>query len=136
MFPSWLVKLVGQHALLVSGPGGRETKKVINLRLKARVVCSTCNNGWMSRIEERVKPVLGPMLTGHAAALDSAAQVALARWAIKTSMVMEYALERAEESVYWTAEERSGFAATPHKRPGDARVLIGTYFGRAMEGAS
>ena len=26
--------------------------------LKNRVVCVTCNNGWMSRVEEETKPIL------------------------------------------------------------------------------
>lgn len=41
----------------------------------------------MSRIEEHAKPVPGPMLLGQSATLNLAQQVALARWAVKTSMV-------------------------------------------------
>jgi hypothetical protein len=54
------------------------------------IVCLACNSGWMSQLEERVKPVLGPMLQGTPTPLDVEAQRLLARWIDKTIMVYEF----------------------------------------------
>jgi hypothetical protein len=53
-------------------------------------VCVGCNTGWMSGLEQRTLPVLGPMLRGPALAvpLDPAQQATLATWAVKTSLLL------------------------------------------------
>lgn len=67
--------------------------------LTVRRVCRTCNNGWMSKLEERAKVVMQPMLSGQYVLLDQAAQALLAVWSVKTAMVLE-ALAPAEQWVY------------------------------------
>jgi len=52
-----------------------------------RVVCGRCNNGWMSNLENAVKPVLGPMTQGHGTRLTKERQGVLAEWLIKSSLV-------------------------------------------------
>jgi hypothetical protein len=54
-------------------PGPVITKKI-------RAVCGDCNNGWMSRLETAVKPIILPMIRGDACTLDTEAQALLARW--------------------------------------------------------
>lgn len=55
-------------------------------------VCVTCNRGWLNYLEQKVRPVLEPMLLGPAPgmsrALDPADQATLATWAVKTSMLL------------------------------------------------
>jgi hypothetical protein len=60
------------------------------------MVCQTCNNTWMSRLENRgVKPFLEPMLTNeHAVTLDETQQRDLARWAIIKVLLMEHAMRQ------------------------------------------
>jgi hypothetical protein len=41
---------------------------------KIRNVCAKCNNGWMSGIVDRAKPIVGPMMSDEAAALSVANQ--------------------------------------------------------------
>lgn len=57
---------------------------------KVRVVCKTCNNGWMSLLEERTKPLLKPLIAGQDAVLDANAQKTLATWAAKTAITAEH----------------------------------------------
>lgn len=57
----------------------------------ARVVCASCNNGWMSAIETRAANVLTPMLQGRAKQLTGDDCASLARWAFKTSYVVDAA---------------------------------------------
>jgi hypothetical protein len=35
-----------------------------------KAVCQGCNGGWMSRLEERAKPILLPLLAGQSKALS------------------------------------------------------------------
>lgn len=58
---------------------------------KLRVVCSSCNGGWMSQIQQKTKPVLAPMLIGEWGFLDRKMQEILASWATMFTMVYEMA---------------------------------------------
>jgi hypothetical protein len=51
-----------------------------------RAFCKSCNNGWMSDLESKAKPILEPMLTGTPKALGTSDQTLLATWVIKTGM--------------------------------------------------
>lgn len=57
----------------------------------AKVVCATCNNGWMSRLETSARAVLTPMIQGEGILLDWNAQRTLAAWALKTASVADHA---------------------------------------------
>lgn len=52
-------------------------------------VCSTCNNGWMHRLEDRVSPFMRAMFTGTPTRLDHQRRQHLARWALKTATTFE-----------------------------------------------
>jgi hypothetical protein len=58
-------------------------------KLTVKCVCEQCNNGWMSRLENRVRPHLEPLLTGQPRVLDAEAQTTISTWAVKTAMVLE-----------------------------------------------
>jgi hypothetical protein len=57
---------------------------------KIRFVCRGCNNGWMSRMEERTKPILTRLITGVPHFVSTFDQQTLATWVAKTVMVGEY----------------------------------------------
>lgn len=67
--------------------------------LKIRCVCDQCNNGWMSRLENRVQPLLQPLVTGESGSLDMGGQTEIAIWAVKTAMVLE-GMDPAEKRGY------------------------------------
>lgn len=76
------------------------------LTIKLRVVCKThCNNGWMSALETRVKPILLPLIVGAPAVLDANDQRIIATWATMKFMVSEFSLDA--EEVVSNADERS-----------------------------
>ena len=58
---------------------------------KVRRVCRTCNTGWMSQLEEEVKPIALPLIQGQTRQLDAQQQQTLAFWAIKTGMLFQFA---------------------------------------------
>lgn len=57
---------------------------------KVKVVCETCNTGWMSALEGRVKPFLGQMIRAAVpTTLDNSRQRILATWAVKTAFMFD-----------------------------------------------
>src|SRR5829696_3903951 len=45
-----------------------------------KVVCRTCNNGWMAKLQEQAKPILLPLLRAQSAFLGPREQGAVATW--------------------------------------------------------
>lgn len=53
-------------------------------------VCKACNSGWMSQLQERVRPYLVPMLKGQKITLYKNGQTALCAWVSMMIAVAEY----------------------------------------------
>nr|GID81980.1 hypothetical protein Ade03nite_09040 [Actinoplanes derwentensis] len=73
-------------------PAVRESRNSM-LHQTTRAVCVSCNNGWMSRLETKVKPIMESLFhsrrTGNTLTLPPAEASTLARWAVKTSWTAE-----------------------------------------------
>ena len=109
----------------------RYTSRTIKLTIS--VVCRTCNNGWMSAIENAVMQVLIPMIGGEPTILDAERQLVLARWTTLKAMVFEHALSLPESEIYWSGGERSAFRNEPHVPPGEETVVrIAAYSGNRL----
>src|SRR5581483_3341668 len=53
-------------------------------------ICANCNNGWMSDLENRAKPILTQLFDGMPPAdLNPEERALLARWAIKTAFMLD-----------------------------------------------
>lgn len=76
-------KIISVYENTLTRQGGAITKKL-------RVVCQTCNNGWMSRLEDDVKPFLTPLIRGEPIILDLEQQRTLAEWITLKMMVAEF----------------------------------------------
>ncbi len=74
--------------------------------IRVRSVCGRCNNGWMSDMETRAKPVLEGLLDRSTLKLGPREQSTIAEWATKCAMVFE-ALRGSEEWFYTTEDRRS-----------------------------
>lgn len=53
-------------------------------------ICTRCNNGWMSRLEMEVKPILLPLISGERSSqsLSADERTVLACWAFKTAFMI------------------------------------------------
>jgi hypothetical protein len=69
---------------------------------RTRAFCEPCNNGWMSKLETRVQPVLEPLILGKPRTLSRDDQALLAFWATKTLLGFQ-TLE--QESTEWARLE-------------------------------
>jgi len=58
-------------------------------KLQVKWLCACCNNGWMSRLEDEAKPILEYIFNDKLKDIGVSAQLTLARWAVKTAMVLE-----------------------------------------------
>jgi hypothetical protein len=59
--------------------------------LQVRCVCEVnCNNGWMRRLENKIRPIIEPLLSGQPVRISPSDQKLLAIWAGMKAMVMEY----------------------------------------------
>jgi hypothetical protein len=97
IFADWINELIAAtefYALTVDIEDGQiarsrsyPTKHAAGQR--AKIVCKTCNHGWMSKLESEAKLVLSPLILGQASTLDMVQQLVAATWAVKTAMVGE-----------------------------------------------
>lgn len=108
VLPQWLHRCISaetegkfpvQVGRYVDGQGYLDDRNFISLNFKARIVCTDCNIGWMSKMESEIDQILKP-LTGkqfpararaHLEKLREHAQ-SLARWMSKTALTTSYAL--------------------------------------------
>jgi hypothetical protein len=83
---NWVELEAGGIAPITSthtGQGQASTRKI-------QFVCKNCNNGWLSKMEERRKPLLSRLIAGGRVRLGIVEQIALATWAAKTVMTAEF----------------------------------------------
>jgi hypothetical protein len=108
VLPQWLHRCISaetegkfpvQVGRYVDGQGYLDERKFVSLNFKAKIVCTGCNIGWMSKMESEVDQILKP-LTGKqfpVLAHDQLEQLRghaqlLARWMSKTALTTSYAL--------------------------------------------
>ena len=88
---------------------------------KLRVVCRTCNNTWMSRIEAEAQPVLTPLIQGKPTVLDETQQKTLTEWVALKVMIAEHS--KGVDHVT-PQHSRAGFRAT-RRIPDGFQIWIG-----------
>jgi hypothetical protein len=137
IFGDWIGKVLGKvspqnfsfTALHRAGEASQYSSSRVRqgdaLSQKLNGVCKTCNNGWMSKIEEATKPVATPLLLREERKLTPADQDILARWIMLKALVIErmhggpVAIERNLRSAFMSSQ-----LPVPH-----TRIYIGTYCG-------
>jgi hypothetical protein len=61
------------------------------LDVKVKVVCATCNNGWMAALEAELKPLLQDLMRCETTLLTPVKQRRLATWVFKTALMIQKA---------------------------------------------
>jgi hypothetical protein len=97
------------------------------LDLQVRMACRFCNNGWMSDLETKVRPVVKSMIRGDARVpILFRDQVAVTRWAVKTAMVVEF-LQKPQTRYFTPSERRSVMTDSVPSRSLGVFVWLGRY---------
>jgi hypothetical protein len=96
--PQWVRRLldIRSEVTLLRGDQLEElhTRQHLTVRLRGKI-CTTCNNGWMSKLEADVRPFLTPMLLGsERLVIDERQRRLLTTWATKTILLTELALRQ------------------------------------------
>lgn len=87
-------------------------------------VCHTCNNTWMSQLEEKNIPSLKSMVDGKPIEIDPGRQRLLREWAVKTAIINDSTKVRNGISMFYTQAERT---AMRERRviPSQTRIWLG-----------
>jgi hypothetical protein len=87
--PAWNRSGISKHLHAEDGSVSHESKNFSRsvLRQKVKEPCKTCNNGWMSQLEDGVKATLIRLLAAHPSIFTRSEVSVLMRWAIKTHMM-------------------------------------------------
>jgi len=91
VLPDWLtnVSLDLAPSLHRAAPLNRVPRQWSSTPFKTTVklVCASCNNGWLSSLERSARPVLTPLIRGDPHRLPAGAQALIAKWTCKTTLV-------------------------------------------------
>ncbi len=88
-----------------------------------KCVCEPCNGGWMHDLEDLNIPIIGCLMQDLALPLNSDQQLAVSRWAVKTSMVQD-AIDRRKRRLFYTASERVALRSNT-ALPAYTRIWLG-----------
>ena len=94
--PSWKVRLEPDDRGRFVARRYQRGQEQLLPHVQIRQVCTTCNTGWLSRLEKDVKRLLAPMIREQPLCLTPEGRQMLALWVLKTSMM--YALHQPPEA--------------------------------------
>jgi hypothetical protein len=118
------------HAQRINRPGAAPTsitslKAGDPLNSKVRVVCRSCNNTWLSQLQEQAKPFLVPLIRGDRTALGRNGQERVAAWCAMATMTAEY-IDPDPYSIAVSQSERE-WLMNNRTAPQGWRIWIGNY---------
>lgn len=90
VLPDWLKGLYSEKSRVTNEFTG-ETNKIWHSEIfqhKVRIVCAECNNGWMSDLEKKIKPIISKMVRLESFLIDESEQNLLAFWSQKTVLML------------------------------------------------
>jgi hypothetical protein len=100
VWPDWLLKYIPKdgvnHASLSETHHRTHVEREVRKHAGApysgtlRIVCGSCNNGWMSVLQNDAKPILLPLVLGEERTLFRKHQALLAAWMAMFAMVTEF----------------------------------------------
>ncbi len=131
IFPDWINRVIvntklDAEAFAIADGKVEESRRYVAKKaanLKAKIVCSACNEGWMSDLETAIAPLLTPLIVGQETTLDQPQELLVATWAVKTAMVGETIMYR---QARFSQEERN-LVREQRQPPLRARVSIAAY---------
>jgi hypothetical protein len=125
VWPRWLMSSVGtdrtsptEYWNNISSP----PKTWLGPTFTTKRLCGSCNNGWMSELESRVRKTMGGLINDISLVLNREQQESLALWASKTAMVIEGAKQ--SKNNFYSVEQRHGFRSTLVPLP-DTAIWLG-----------
>ena len=127
-WPEWLGRFLTDHVIR-SGKDHALDETILQrtrteVDLTVRDVCAPCSQGWMQRLDDKVRPFFESMIVGNPTPLSQKRKELLAGWAATTAIVLEYA----DHSPVRTPPLACEHLRTKGIHPG-TQVLVGSYDG-------
>lgn len=123
LWAAWIHQRIRRREPVRIDFADRPVKWSNNPEIKVKTVCGTCNNGWMSSLEQACIPLIGSLMQDLATPLDPAQQKLLSAWVVKTAMVLDSTNTRKRKLFYDRTEcENLRLSSTI---PNRTRVWIG-----------
>lgn len=104
LWAAWIHQRIRRRQPVRIDFGDRSVRMSNDPEIKVKTVCGTCNNGWMSNLEQACIPLIGSLMQDLAAPLDPAQQTLLSTWAVKTAMVLDSTNTRNRKLFYERTE--------------------------------
>lgn len=125
--PMWILKLRKDKAWgpIQRSVEGLPVKITTSAEIKIKAVCRPCNNAWMSQLETESKPLIGCLLQDFSLPIDTSQQTLLARWTLKTAMVLDGVTK--ERSRFYTRTECENLYLNS-KIPDRTTIWVGRYY--------
>jgi len=129
LWSDWVLKSLKSRDPIVQTLG-KAPSKTFTGPVTVRCVCRECNNGWMSGLEARVKPLVGSLMQDVSVCLDAAQQKDVSLWALKTAMVLEGTKSRSAAHCYQQADcEQLRLSSSI---PARTRIWLGRFSGSGL----
>lgn len=103
VWPDWIGKVMqerlGESTWTIQRPGN-QPRVTVAFDATVKRACKPCNEGWMSDLEGKAKPILVPMMFAESQRIPLSVeqQRILAAWVLKTALVSDFYLP---EQAYW-----------------------------------
>jgi hypothetical protein len=114
IWPQWLTKRfpLSDASFMEAERGGQKLgtwKNKSPKLLPVRCVCGVCNNGWMSKLEVEMKPIVESILDKQLRVVDASSQAVISVWAVKAAMALESLYP--ERVYFYSEDERKNIRA-------------------------
>jgi len=109
--------------------GPVELRRTNAMNLKPRVLCDPCNTQWGSDLENRVKPILTPMMRGEQRSLGKDEMQLISAWFYLKAMVSEYLIPAGTRDWPFHRLEHGEYLKATLRPPEGSRIWIGHYVG-------
>jgi len=121
IWPKWLLARKDFGPFRLKRAGSPDV--VLNTELTTKSVCQACNNGWMSKLEAEVKPILEPIFEGHTVSLTIQQQHLIAIWMTKTAFMWDSTKGRDTDNAFYQTGD--GIALAQRIMPPFTGVWLG-----------
>jgi hypothetical protein len=129
LFPRWILKRVQNRYPLYRKVGDNPATITEDQEVRLPCVCMKCNNGWMSRLESKVRKYMALLIDDFSLPLDRDYQKGLAEWAVKTAIVND-TVESHQR--FFTEAECHAFKRD-RTMPNGTQIVAGRFTGRSLD---
>ena len=109
-WPAWVHRFIKENNIQLGGlrvQRGNEPETITdNLEKTINTVCHTCNNTWMSRVEDKNRPRFIYMMKNDPRTIDPGGMKIITEWAVLRAIMLDSEKPSMGRENFYTREER------------------------------